>query len=89
MNYSFSPGVNFNVEIEEKLDCDISYYPSFNRSFGNLVAGAGDYFSQSISTSLKYKISKVIELKTDLKLDYQGAENAFSKNSIKFYGMLV
>ena len=26
MNYSFSPGVNFNVEIEEKLDCDISYY---------------------------------------------------------------
>jgi hypothetical protein len=79
MNYSFSPGVNFNVEIEEKLDCDVSYYPSFNRSFGNLVAGAGDYFSQSISTSLKYKIAKAIELKTDLNWDYQGAENAFSQ----------
>ena len=44
-----------------------------------MVAGNGDYFSQSISTSLKYKISKVIELKTDLNWDYQGAENAFSQ----------
>lgn len=79
LNYSLSPEISLDVEQEEKFDMSASYRPSFNTSRGGLVAGAGNYFSQNIRFYGRWKVSKMIELTTELDYNIQAAQNAFSE----------
>lgn len=78
LNNSINPNFGISIEIEEKLDADIDYDISFNNSKGGNVGAAGKYLSHNIRSSLSYKVMKNIELKSDIKWEYQGAQSAFA-----------
>lgn len=76
---SISPSINLSYEREELFEINIDFSPSFSNSNGGLVANAGKYYSQTIGSNFKYKISKSIELTSDINWLYQGAQSSFSQ----------
>lgn len=80
LNYGISPEIGAMLDIDEKFSWDFRYSPSFNRSKGNLISGAGNYYSHNVNSSFRYHIFKNLEIYSDLEWSYQGAESSFSQS---------
>lgn len=79
LSTSISPSIDFRYEMEEKFYLSIDFTPSFSNSSGGLVANAGKYYSQSIGSNFRYKITKFLEVNSDVNWEYQGAQSSFSQ----------
>jgi len=77
--FSLGPQLETYIDIEDKMNINISYNPSWNRTTGGVISNEVKYYSHEIEAGVEYKFSKSLSLKTNANIIQQNAQTEYDK----------